>query len=172
MSDNIPPMRFDWTDEGVMRPKVPKLADKHFVVGLEYTLVPHEDRSMRSHRYYFASVNECHKNLPEDLAERFATPDHLRKFALIKAGYRDENTFVASSKAEAVRLAGFIRPIDGYAVVTVRESVVTHYTAKSQSVKAMGKDEFRASLDKVLDILAGMIGTTPDTLKTNAGKSA
>ena len=168
MSDNIPPQRFDWTDEGVMRPKVPRLADKHFVVGLEYMLVPHEDRSMRSHRFYFASVNEAWKNLPEDMAERYPTADHLRKWALIKAGYRDERSIVASSKAEALRIAAFIRPMDEYAVVVVREAVVRVYTAKSQSTRAMGKTEFGASKEKVLDILSAMIGTTAATLAANA----
>ena len=172
MSDNIPPLRFDWTDEGVMRPKVPRLADKHFVVGMEYMLVPHEERSMRSHRYFFASVNEAHKNLPDDLAERFATPDHLRKNALIQAGYRDERTFVAASKAEAVRLAAFLKPIDEYAVVVVRGSTVTSYTAKSQSVRAMGKAQFRESMDKVLDTVAAMIGTSKETLTANAETAA
>ena len=86
MTDNIPPMDYAWDGES-MFPRVPRLADKHFVVGLSYRLVPHEERSMAQHRYYFASINEAWKNLPEDLAERFATPDQLRKFALIKAGY-------------------------------------------------------------------------------------
>ncbi len=168
MSDNIPPQRFDWTDEGVMRPKVPRLADKHFVVGMEYMLVPHEDRSMRSHRFYFASVNEAWKNLPEDMAERYPTADHLRKWALIKAGYRDERSIVAFSKAEALRIAAFIRPMDEYAVVVVREAVVRVYTAKSQSTRAMGKAEFGTSKEKVLDILSAMIGTTAATLAANA----
>lgn len=171
MSDNIPSLDFSW-DGDAMIPRVPRLADKHYVVGLSYRLVPHEERSMRSHRYYFASITEAHKNLPEHLAERFATPDALRKYALIRAGYRDERTFVASSKAEAVRLATFVRPMDDYAVVAVREATVTVYTAKSQSVKAMGKAEFRASLDKVLDVLAGMIGTTAGTLAANAEQAA
>lgn len=171
-TNNTPPQRFEWTDEGVMRPKVPRLADKHFVVGLEYMLVPHEERSMRSHRFYFASVNEAWKNLPEDMAERFATPDALRKWALIKAGYRDERSIVASSKAEALRIAAFIRPMDEYAVVVVREAVVTVYEAKSQSVKAMGKAEFGTSKEKVLDILSAMIGTSRDALTANAETAA
>ena len=172
MSDNIPPQRFDWTDEGVMRPKVPRLADKHFVVGMEYMLVPHEERSMRSHRFYFASVNEAWKNLPEDMAERYPTADHLQKWALIKAGYRDERSIVAASKAEAQRIAAFIKPMDEYAVVVVREAVVRVYTAKSQSTRAMGKAEFGASKEKVLDILSAMIGTSRDALAANAETAA
>ena len=127
---------------------------------------------MRSHRFYFASVNEAWKNLPEDMAERYPTSDHLRKWALIKAGYRDERSIVASSKAEALRIAAFIRPMDEYAVVVVREAVVRVYTAKSQSTRAMGKAEFGASKEKVLDILSAMIGTSRDALVANAGQSA
>lgn len=171
MTYTIPPLEMLWDGESFI-PKIPRLADKHYVVGETYRLVPHEDRSMRSHRYYFASVNEAWKNLPEHLAERFPTSEHLRKYALIKAGFHDSREHVAASKAEAVRLAAFIRPMDEYAVVVVSEAVVTVYTAKSQSTRAMGKKGFRASADAVLDILSAMIGTTPDTLAGNAGRAA
>lgn len=165
------PMDFDWDGEAMV-PRRPKLADRYYVVGETYRLAPYEERSMRSHRYYFASVNEAHKNLPDDLAERFPTADHLRKFALIKAGFRDERSIVAGSKAEAQRLAAFIKPMDEYAVVTVREAVITVYTPKSQSVRAMGKKAFRESADKVLDVISAMIGTDSDTLQRNAGQAA
>ena len=168
---DIPPLDFIWDGESHF-PERPRLADRYYVVGQKYRLVPHEDRSMRSHRYYFASINEAWKNLPEDLAERFPTSEHLRKFALIKAGFRDERSIVAASKAEAQRVAAFVRPIDEYAVVAVREAVVTIYTAKSQSTRAMGKKVFRESADRVLDIVSAMIGTSTDTLRQNAEKAA
>lgn len=171
MTDNIPPMDFSWDGENFV-PRVPRLADKHYVVGLSYRLVPHEERSMRSHRFYFASVNEAWKNLPEDMADRFPTADHLRKYALIKSGYRDERSIVCSSKAEALRVGAFIRPMDEYAVVVVRDAVVTVYEAKSQSMRAMGKKTFGASKEAVLDTVASMIGTTPGTLTANAGAAA
>lgn len=168
---DIAPMLFDWDGEAMV-PRHPKLADKHYVVGESYRLAPYEDRSMRSHRYYFASLNEAWKNLPEDLAERFATPEHLRKYALIKAGFHDSRSIAASSKAEALRIASFVRPVDEYAVVTVSEALVTIYTAKSQSVRAMGKKNFRASADAVLDIVSAMIGTSTETLRRNADRAA
>lgn len=168
---NIPPLPFDWDGES-FTPKRPHLADKHFVVGESYMLIPHEERSMRSHRYYFASVTEAWKNLPDDLAERFVTADHLRKYALIKSGYRDERSIVCSSRAEAVRIGAFVRPVDEYAVVTVSEAVVTIYTAKSQRVRAMGKKAFKESTDAVLDTVAAMIGTSKDALAANAGQAA
>lgn len=170
MTDPIPLM-FDWDGESFV-PQRPKLADKYYVVGESYRLAPYEERSMRSHRYYFASVNEAWENLPEDLAERFPTSEHLRKFALIKAGFRDERSFVAASKAEAVRLAAFIDPIDDYAWVVVREATVTVYTAKSQSTRAMGKKAFGESKERVLDIVSAMIGTSKEALRQNADKAA
>lgn len=124
-----------------------------------------EHRSKVSHDHFFASVAEAYKNLPEDIAADFASEDHLRKWALIKAGFRDERSIVASSRAEALRLAAFVRPFDEFAVVVVREAVVTVYQAKSQSLRAMGKAEFQRSKDAVFDVLAKLIGTDVSELK-------
>lgn len=147
-------------------------ADKEYVIGEIYRMAPIEDRSMRSHNHYFACVTEAWKNLPEQLAERFATPDHLRKWALIRAGYRNERSFACASKAEAVRLAAFLKPMDDYAIITVRDKVVIQYTAESQSYRVMGKQRFQESKDKVLDILAGLVKVESATLKANAGQAA
>ena len=82
--------------------------------------------------------------------------------------FRSE-TLVASSKAEAVRLAAFIRPIDEFSIVTVQGAVVTRFTAKSQNMRAMGKAEFEASKRAVLDKIADMIGvSTNDLTKAEA----
>lgn len=158
-----PPIPFFYDGE-VMRPKIPRLADRYYVAGESYTLVPHEDRSSKSHRHYFASVAEAWANLREQDAARFRTADHMRKWALIRAGYRDERSIVAPSKADAKRIAAFIRPMDEFAVITVIDAVVTVYTAKSQSMRAMGKKEFAESKQAVLDILAAMIGVSVDEL--------
>lgn len=129
-----------------------------------YFLAPIEDRSPESHRHYFAAINEAWANLPEDLAQEYPTPEHLRKKALIRAGYADEQSIVCSSTAEALRFAAFLRPIDDYSVVTVSRNVVTRYAAKSQSQRAMGKAAFQESKEKVLEIVAGMIGVERDQL--------
>ena len=159
----IPPIAFRWDGESMI-PLHPKLADKHYVIGEAYRLEHREERSSATHAHYFAVIAEAHANLPDDLAERFATPEHLRKFALIRCGYRDERTITCSSKAEAQRLAGFIKPMDEFAVVVPIGAAVTVYTAKSQSMRAMGKQEFAASKEAVLTYLAQMIGTTPEAL--------
>jgi hypothetical protein len=141
-----------------------KRADAAFVVGEVYRLEPVEDRSAASHRHYFAAVAEAWANLPEDQAARFPTSEHLRKWALIQAGYHNRRELLASSKAEAARLAAFIEPMDEYASVTVRVGAVEVLTARSQSVRAMGKTDFQKSKDAVLEILAATIGVTVDEL--------
>ncbi len=83
-------------------------------------------------------------------------------------GYRDERTLVASSRAEAQRLAAFVRPMDDYAVVTVECSLVRVLTAKTQNMRAMDKATFQASKDAVLDYIAEMIGVGPDALAKQA----
>ncbi len=88
----------------------------------------------------------------------FPTAEHLRKFALIRCGYSDQRQIVCASKAEAQRVAGFVRPMDEYAVVTTSEAVVSVFTAQSQSRKAMGHRPFQESKNKVLDYIAGLLG--------------
>ncbi|MFL7901509.1 hypothetical protein ACJ41P_10280 [Azospirillum argentinense] len=167
------PIPFRWEgDSFAPMPGFARRCDEVFVVGQVYRLTEEEDRSAASHRHYFACINAAWENLPERLAADFPTPDHLRRYALIRAGYADSRTLVASSKAEAVRLAAFVKPMDSYAVVVVSDATVTVWTARSQSAKAMGKKDFQESKDRVLDVIAGLIGTDPATLSTQAGQAA
>ena len=163
----LPPVPFFWDGEA-MRPRLPKLADRLYVIGEVYPLAPDWPRSKKSHDHYFALVAEAWKNLPEDQAERWPTEEHLRKWALIKAGYRDERTHVCASRAEAQRLRAFIKPIDDMAIVLANAGVVTVYTAQSQSLKAMGRRVFQESKDRVLAILSEVIGSDVASLRNNA----
>jgi hypothetical protein len=168
-----PPILFRWDGEHFTPANAHWIlqADRAFVAGQVYPLESPDDRSDASHRHYFASVNEAWMNLPEGLAKRFPSAEHLRKWALIRAGYYDERSIVCASEAEAQRLGAFIKPLDDYAVVIARDSVVIVYTAKSQRARAMDKQEFHRSKDAVLDIIAGLIGTSAGTL-ANAGEAA
>jgi hypothetical protein len=149
---------FKWDGEVMCPlPGFARRCDAAFVIGEVYNLEAIEQRSAASHRHFFASVNEAWQTLPENLAEQFQTSEHLRKWCLIRAGYAEQRQIVASSRAEALRLAAFIKPMDSYAVVSVRESVVIVWTAESQSMKAMGKERFQASKTAVLELLAVML---------------
>lgn len=163
------PLPFQWDGEAMrVRPSFQKRADELFCVGETYTMEALEERSAASHRHYFAAINEAWANLPDHLAEQYPTSEHLRKGALIRAGYRDERSIVCASRAEALRVAAFVKPLDTYALVTVTEAVVRVFTAQSQSQKAMGKDLFLKSKADVLETLAAMIGVQTAALHEHA----
>jgi hypothetical protein len=144
-----------------------KEADRRYTVGERYVLTVEEIRSEQSHKHMFAAIREAWMSLPESYHERYATPDHLRRWALIKTGFREERSIVCASETEARRVAAFVRPVDDYAVVVVRDNIVVHLTAKSQSSRAMGKDEFQRSKTAVLDCIAQMLDVTRAELETN-----
>jgi hypothetical protein len=170
---NMAPFMFYW-HEGAMIPRniSRKLCDRTFVEGATYPLVVQEPRSRASHNHYFAAIEKGWHNLGEQIAGEFPTAEHLRKHALIAAGFADKRSLVCASKAEAVRTAAFVRPMDEYAVVTATHAVVTIYTAKSQSVRAMGRKHFEDSKRAVLDVIAAMVGVEPEALSSNAGEAA
>ncbi len=149
-----------------------KRADERFVVGVAYPMDEANIRSRKSHDHFFAVVKDAWLNLPDEVTDRFANPDSLRYHALIHTGYRDERTIVAASKAEALRMAAFMRPASDQVIVIVRGPVIVEWTAKSQSYKAMGKVEFQKSKDAVLDYLASMVGVKTEDLAENARKVA
>ena len=161
--DTFPPLTCDWDGE-VFRPIHPRRADNYLTVGERYSLVQYEERSSASHNHEFAWLKEAWQSLPEHLAEKFPTSEHLRKWALIRAGYSDSHTIVCSSKAEAVRVAAFIRPMDEFAVVVVQGATVTRYTAKSQSKRAMGAKTFYESKERIMEVVARMLDVEPQEL--------
>lgn len=165
------PLKYRWSGE-VMEPLVPSVANAQFTAGETYRLEVWEERSANSHNHYFAALNEGWLNLPDIFTGQFPTSEHLRKWLLIRTGHRDERTIVTGSKAEARRLAAFIRPMDEFAVVQVHEASISVFTAKSQSARAMGRAAFQKSKSDVLDALAEMIGVERKTLDANAGKAA
>lgn len=143
-----------------------------FEDGRLYRLVEVQDRSDSSHRHYFAAVYDGWQNLREDMIERFPSSEHLRKWCLIRAGYSHSRSIACDSPEEARKVAAFVQPFDEFAVVSVGGTVVTVFTAKSQSYKDMGKVEFAKSKEAVLDLIASMIGTEKQELEANAGAAA
>lgn len=173
------PTPYEWTDDGSWKPlpRFRKRCDAEFAIGERAILVKHEERSMNSHRHFFAEVHNLWETLPEDMGERFPNDKILRKWALIKAGFCNMTDYVASSKAEAERARKLAEQVaaaqaDGYAIAIRRDCVVTVYTAKSQSIKAMGRADFQASKDAVFRVISELIGVDPATLARESGKAA
>jgi len=143
-----------------------RIAGEAYEVGQIITMAPQQDRSIASHNHAFAWIAEAWASLPDEHSCQpwAATPDHLRKRALIRTGYCDVRSIVAASKAEAVRVAAFIREIDEFSYVTIEGATVTHLTAQSQSMKAMGKKRFEESKQAILEYIADLIGVEPGVL--------
>lgn len=169
------PITSRWSGEAMEPlPRFHNAANAQFVVGETYTLAEVQERSDSSHRHYFVMVKTAWENLPETHATQpwAQSPEHLRKYCLIRTGYSDSHTLVCSSKAEALRVARFMRPIDEYAVITVQGTTVTRYTAQSQSYRAMGKEEFQRSKEMVLDQLARLLDVSREAFTQPAGMAA
>ena len=91
-----PPITFQWDGEAMApMPRFAKTCDQEFVIGEYYKMDVQEERSWRSHKHYFAVLYEGWANLPEKYAmEPWAQSDkHLRRYALIKTGWHDSETF-------------------------------------------------------------------------------
>lgn len=166
------PIIFQWTDDGVMRPvndMWAKRADARFVVGMLYRMEEVVETSDASRRHYFAVIKDAWESLPDHLASAFETPEHLRKFALIKAGYHDKRTIACESVREARRVAAFIRPMDSYAIVTTEEALVQVFTAQSQSAREMKHGVFQKSKTAVLEFIEGMLQAEPGSAEKIGG---
>lgn len=127
-----------------------------------------QERSLKSHAHYFAVINEAWRTLPEAMADDFPSAEHLRKWALIKAGYCTETKMVLRTNAEAIAVAAFIGQLDGFAVCQVVDRVVTVWRAESQSMKAMKKERFQRSKDDVLAVIATLLHTEPNKIEEAA----
>lgn len=151
---------FSWNGEAMV-PLRPKAADKEFVIGRRYWLEEVSDRSWISHRHEFAFVKEAWQNLPEQLADTFPSPEHLRKAALIATGWHRETVFDAGNKAAALRFVAYARNEDEFAHVILRGSTVIVRKARSQRMRGhdrMDKGEFQKSKDDIMGWIANLIG--------------
>lgn len=167
------PLVYRWDGEAMAPlPRFAKECDRRFVIGQTYMLDEIEERSQVSHSHEFAWLREAWLQLPESIADQFPSPESLRKRALIDGGFYNEMVIDAGSNAAALRVAQALRAIDEFAVVVVRGGMIVRRTAKSQSRRAMDKREFQASKTALMDVVAQMIGVSPDALASNAGRAA
>jgi hypothetical protein len=171
-----PPIPMVYEGAGVFRvlPRFMGVAADHYGQGEVVSLVPHQDRSHATHAHQFAWLNDAWANLPDHLQDQFPTAEHLRKWALIKAGYYDEQRIDVGSKAGALRVAQAIRSFPGedFSAVVVRGPLVVVRRPKSQSRAAMDKVAFQTSKTALMVVVAELLGIEPETLGQHAGKAA
>lgn len=167
------PVAFVWTGEAMVPlPRFRKLCDAQFEVNEEYPLMIVENRSMASHNHYFAALHEGYMNLAEEYAQEFDSAEHLRSWALCKAGFCTVTTYVLNTAEDARQLRVALKADNPAAIVAISGNVAKVYRAESQSMAAMKKERFEDSKREVLDIVASMARTTTAELKKNAGRSS
>jgi hypothetical protein len=135
-------------------------------------MIEWDDKAEAFRKMYFAAVREAWLNLPEHLAGSFLTPEQLRKWALVKCGYADEQSVVLESMLDALRYCNYLTRAKPNSVVVCKGNALKIWTARSQKRKVMKPQEFKESANAVLDLLSDMIGTRVTELKRNAGRAA
>jgi len=162
---NAPPLAFRW-DGAVMTPLRPKAAQQAYGQGEGvHWLEEASERSWASHAQQFAWIAEAWQQLPEDVMELYPSPEHLRKRALIQAGFFRETVIDAGSKAAALRVAAYARGDDEFAHVVTRGPLVVIRKARSQRMTGhdrMTRAEFQASKDGVMKVVGELIGVEPE----------
>ena len=171
------PLPYVWNGQAMVpEQKFTALARRQFTKDARYVLEPHHPVSHKERGHYFASIREAWGNLSPEAVARYPDPEHLRKWALIKSGWRKENYTVCDSEERADVLAAFLRKLDSLAVVVVEGKVVRTYLARSQKVGRpedgyMTDEEWKRSKQDVLDILSNQIGVTRKQLERSDGSN-
>ena len=174
MSERAPPIPCNWDGEAFVpvSPRFGKLADRFFTIGETYAMVVEQPRSSASHNHQFAWLHNAWMTLPEDIAHLYPTEDHLRRRALIEAGYYTEVAIDAGSRAAAVRVAAAVPAIDEFAFAKIEGSTVLIRRAKSQSMRAMGAQQFYDSKAAIMQVIADMLSVSPADLVKHAERAA
>lgn len=160
------PFVYRWNGEAMeLLRRFAKDADRAFVIGETYALAEVEERSPASHAHEFAWLKDAWLNLPERIADEYPSPEHLRKRALIQAGYYDEQIVDAGTNAAAIRVASAFRSREQFSLVIVRGAFVVIRSPKSQSRRAMKREEFQASKTAIMDVIGDLIGVDLSTGK-------
>ena len=160
MTGDLLPLRYE--GNGVFRCLRPKRVT--IAAGEVHPWQMMEERSAASHRHFFAMINEAWKNLPEDMMDELPSPEHLRKWALIKAGFCTKTQVVCANNSEAIRLMATAKALDKYSIAALSGKTVTIWTADSQRRDAMSRKEFQEAKERAIHIISELIGTDAATL--------
>jgi len=140
------------------------LLDRKLVAGEHYRIDIYNERSEAFHNKYFATIAEAWLNLPDPWDSILPSPKHLRKYALIKAGWCDVVTLPLKSASDAIAAVSALKLLDSYCLAVPSKNVVTVYKARSQRRAFQDAASFHETAHKVFDVIASIIGVDPLTL--------
>lgn len=164
------PIHWRWDGE-VMRPHRPRDQTRARIMyheGDVYLLDAHDEVSAASRGHYFASLKDAWDSLPDEQLKRFPSVEHLRKWALVRAGYCVDDYRTYGTPEDAKIAARHIRAHSQFGVITVEGNIVLVRTARSQSSREMSREEFQESKTKVLNIVEDLLGVPTGHFKEPA----
>jgi len=158
-------------------PYFQKTAAAEFKQGETYRLVEMSDRSIRSHRHFFACLNEAWQNFSDDEKEQFPSVEYLRKWCLTYTSFCDMYETTLPTIAEAYRMREHIKRRSVYSRVSITTTaagtVLREFVPHSQSLILMPHNRtFQKSKSEVLDVLARKLGVTIEELEEAGRRSA
>lgn len=141
----------------------PMLA-KSFKNGDRVIVEIYEPRSVSWERKFFAIVNSAWMNLPWDMQQEFATPDELRKWALIQTGHCHERKGVMASNKAVLEYMSSPRATDDYVLFSVNGATFVERRPMSMRRDQMNREQFNKAADDVIACLAKLLGVSEKDL--------
>lgn len=148
------------------------LCSRQFEVDEDYALGPVDNVSGKSRAHFFAAVHDSWSSLPLDVAKRYPTAEHFRKWVLVNVGHCTVIESAFETVADAKRHALDLRKVDEYAVIARVGATVVCKIAKSIAGTAIKGAEFQRVKTEALDLASSMVGVSRETLESNAGQAA
>ena len=169
--DRIHPVQFVWDAANrVMRPqeRFNRLCDRQYQDGELYALGPVEDIDNVSRGKFMKAIKMTWENLPAKY-KRFPSPEHLRKAALVGAGWCNQSHDVFDSVADAKRHADGIRNANGYAVIVRSGCVVDVRIARSIAAGQITAEKWREVRPRALDWASEQINVAREAVEREVG---
>lgn len=137
-------------------------------------------RSPDDHRRFFGVINAAYHHWPEGHEFAPDNAEHLRKWLLCKAGYRDVTTIPvdyaedqpAMLKLVLLTVEGAVKAADGYAFIRPHGYGLAVFKAKSIAWDKIGQKEFNAVRDAVEAVIKAELGIDPETLLKETERAA
>ena len=129
-------------------------------------------RSSPDHRRFFALINAAHHHWPENHEFTPDDADHLRKWLLCKAGFREVVTIpveYAEAQPSMMKLVSLtveaaVRGAGGHAFIRPHGSAIAVFKAKSIAWDKIGQKQFNSIRDAVTEVIETELGMSADTL--------
>ena len=131
-------------------------------------------RIFNRNRPEYSWIQAAWSNLPEiyEYEPWAASPDSLRKYAMIECGYADVETFYCTSEPAALDQAKrLLEQSTEYRLIETEGSVVRFYKAQEDYADTKSPEDRRMQEDRVFNYVASLMGTTPKQLQAMVGKS-